>query len=1133
VKAAAAAGLMLLARTAPADVYFNHGGKPGGQPSDSGYHFEDQGRFFATTDYGFSPGSEDQLSGTLLGFIWDKSCPYVRGQNPTTVSQLGRSFYGKPWLSDGGDCVFGLTFEKPFASPWWRDARHDPDQQFAQFPGKIPLFDRAVIHWSRLTPKPGTWGACLLDADGNLKRLEVDNQQTLYPYDQTVLNFPPTTVKRLYFGVRGGTLRDNFVEIRDLALLLHSRPRIDERLLVSQPDAYQAEYSLTRPGEIERLILCNYYWKAPWDAVILRSLAPFVELGGKRLQAIGASPVETARVGRADILRYQLDFGPGGKVGVTTTFSDELKGTVKFVCEAADLPGGAKLGFAMAGDLPLFASCVDNAAPTVLAPRVYQTPAGPVGFALSGASDLAASRQADRVAFSVVADGSKLDLTLSLPIGPLAGIQPGMINFAWRPSLADQGDEGVAPFSMDDLEPLEIVNLGDPNDPHVVYDLTNDPLIAKWRKSGEAKLPGSYGKLNFINDPEKAKVPIARVLGQPCRDLGTNETTYFRFNLQTRLEPRTPYLLVVEHAFDKERRGEFHSVGVNRDGSDWRSLNRCPSPFGGFDTGKGPQPGRFKKESIFLFEPGANAYPLDTTISLCFSSSSLSGYFLESGKNNPPGLAVKSVTLYRVPRLPALPDLAPLLPPGGRRRGVSMESENFSPWMLEQFPRLYGYDGLWTHRQPSAQFLYGGGYPVPYPGWRTWCHAGSLEANRWLYAKAAKEGVAVKTCLGWLIDLGFEDTPHDSFLGLGWLAGPTWGSVPLSPTKAELNHLGRALDRSLSALAQCPSLADISLGDIPSFSKRDLDDFSRETGVAFASSPAPLENLKRLLDAPQATVDAWTQWACRKRYAFLSWLLDKVRSHRSGLYLTLNQGWYANGMQGMWYGNQWPFAITGLKARGIDSYVKFLKFVGYDPALYAKGDGFAFGMEMYSPSIMSNGDGKGVWPFDGSGPAVRDGFGGGLSVSSCFFDESPKSLQSWGCNYVRSQRDFRKEFVSAVVDGNAREYILQSYYFDSARGRLADLRELAVPFRLLPFAKPAPFAGTLADSAKQAVINQYGDRQGLFNPGDQPTDVTLTLPEGADTVADLSNGVRQHLVVANRRVTLHMEPWSLKTLEIK
>jgi len=53
-----------------------------------------------------------------------------------------------------------------------------------------------------------------------------------------------------------------------------------------------------------------------------------------------------------------------------------------------------------------------------------------------------------------------------------------------------------------------------------------------------------------------------------------------------------------------------------------------------------------------------------------------------------------------------------------------------------------------------------------------------------------------------------------------------------------------------------------------------------------------------------------------------------------------------------------------------------------------------------------------------------------------------------------------------------------------------------------------------------------------MNVGDKPTDVTLTLPEGMDKLFDLSNGVRQALqVAADRTITIHLDQWSLKTLE--
>ena len=519
----------------------------------------------------------------------------------------------------------------------------------------------------------------------------------------------------------------------------------------------------------------------------------------------------------------------------------------------------------------------------------------------------------------------------------------------------------------------------------------------------------------------------------------------------------------------------------------------------------------------------------ESTISLVFSNTRVSSYFKNFAKN-PDGLAIKSIALYRVRRMPQLPDLQPLLPREPRRH-ITMDAEYFTPPTLTEYPKIYGSDGLWTHNQPAAKFLYGGGYIISRPTWGNWVHPNSLQANRALYEKAAREGVNIKTTLGWLLDLGFEGTDHASFLGFGWLPGPIWGAIPLSLTPEELKHIGSALDRSLAALAKYPSLTDIAVGDLPSFSRRNLEDFSKETGIAFRAGALPEDNLKRLLESPQPTIKAWSKWSSQKRFEFLSWVLKKARTYRPEICLTLNQSWYVNGTQGMYYEDQWPFDPAELPHAGIKTYAEFLKLVGIDPALYSKENGFVFAVDMTPPRQMP---GRGYWPFEGSADSIRDGFGGGLSVSSNFWDESPKALQNWGCNYIKDQRSFRKGIIDALLQANAREYIMQSYSFESARGRLADLRELAVPFRLLPFAKPEPFAGKLSDSARQAVIHQYGDRYGLVNPGDQPTDVTLTLPEGATTVVDLSNGIRQTLSVSgDRTVTLRLKPWSLKTLEIK
>jgi len=1125
---------VILAGPAFADVYFGWGGVAGASALGGYRDFGKQGRFFSTSDYGFVPGEEDQFSAAKLGLKWDKSPPVVRGQNAVAVSQLGEGFYGTPWLSGGGDCIFGLAFDEPLKPRWEKD----PEQQFAAFPDKTPRFEQAVIYWGREVPKPGTWGAGLLNAEGKLLRAEV-NHEPLYPYDKSTITFPPTTVKKLYFGVKGGEKGDNFVEVRKIALLMHNEPQIKNSVLVDQPDAYSAYYSTAKPGEIEKLTLKSFSFPGQQQHnLFLQSLAPFIEVDGQRLHPEpGDQPAKVTRQGDLETLTYPLDFklpdGKTAKVEVTTAFGVDPKTAIKFALKGSGLPKGARVGLEMKGEARYFQNLVDDGATVESATGIIvSTPAGPVALSWKGNGKLSATRTTETVNIDVRSAGENLDVTLGLPIGAEAGVQPSMINYTTRPSLADQGDPGVAPFTSDDLELLETINVGDPNDPYTVYDITNDPLVAKWRQSGEAKLPRKFGSLEFINEPEKAKVPITKIANQPCRDLGPNETTYFRVNMKTHFAPQVPYLVVVEHAFDKERRGEFHSIAVNGDGTDWRqddSLWHSPCPFGGFDTGKGPYPGGFRNESVLVMRPIKNVWAPETTISLVFSNTRVSSFF-KNFEKNPDGLAIKRISIYRVKQIPQLPDLQPLLPKEPRRH-VTMDAENFSPWFLTEAPRIYGFDGLWTHRQPAAQFLYGGGYDISRPSWGNWVHPNSFQANRALYEKAAREGVNVKTTLGWLLDLGFEGTDRGSFLGFGWLPGPIWGSIPLSPTSEELKHLGSALDRSLAALAKYPSLSDIAVGDLPVFSRRNLEDFSKQTGVAFKAGPLPEDNLKRLLESPQPTVEAWSQWSSQKRFEFLSWVLKKARAYRPEITLSLNQTWYCNGTQGMYYGNQWPFDPAGLPNAGIKTYGDFLKFVGIDPALYSKDNGFVFGVDMEPPFLLP---GRGCWPFEGSADAIRDGFGGGLSVSLNNWDESPKSLQAWGCNYIKDQNGFRKGIIDALLQANAREYILQSYYYDCARGRLADLRELAVPFRLLPFAKPEPFAGKLEDSAKQAVIHKYGDRYGLVNPGDKPTDVTLTLPEGAATVADLSNGIRQPLAVSgDRTVKLRMKPWSLKTLEIK
>jgi len=282
-------------------------------------------------------------------------------------------------------------------------------------------------------------------------------------------------------------------------------------------------------------------------------------------------------------------------------------------------------------------------------------------------------------------------------------------------------------------------------------------------------------------------------------------------------------------------------------------------------------------------------------------------------------------------------------------------------------------------------------------------------------------------------------------------------------------------------------------------------------------------------------VDAWIKWSCQKRFEYLNWLLKVARKHRPELYLTINQCTIYDALQAAYWGGE-PVTVyfdqAKLKAHGINSYHDFLKLVCIDPALYS-GDGFCFVMEV--ERSRNHGD-EYKWPSPYDAPdfgKIRDGFGGGIGISAPLYDECSKPLKGWSCQYVRDQRRFRRDFVEGLLKANAREFYLSTFDWPGD-GRCYDMRTFAVPFQLLPFAKPEEFKGTISDTSKQAVIKKYADRYGLMNAGDLPTDVTLTLPAGMTRLFDLSNGIRQELsVAADRTVKIHLEQWSLKTMEIK
>ncbi|MEI8037852.1 MAG: hypothetical protein WCJ14_05630 [Verrucomicrobiota bacterium] len=1093
----------------------------------------ESGRFFSTADYGYVPGEEYQLIGKAFGLVNSAGGILLRGQklDAPLINGCG------DWLSDGGKCLCGVTYDR-------------------LEPGR--LVNRAVVYWGNNVPAKGSWGACIQDAEGNFKQITVDNQKAIYPQDQTTINFAPASVKTFYVGFKDGKngVKDHFVSVRKIDLHRFEKRQLDNRPAVWQADAYWAFYDSDKPGMLKGLQIFNYYFKnrsmgfRP-ERSMLNNLSPFIELDGKRLYAAKADyPVQVKHDGRVETLRYELKYIlPDGKetaVRVVAVYGVSLKETVKFEFQASGLPMGARLGFEMSGSPQLLRNDSARSPATLVEPigagKTFDTPAGPLGLKVKGTDQLLVV-DGTSVRLDLFAEGKDLEVALSLPLGPLAGVQPGMVNYAWYPSLANQGDEGVAPFKMEDLELLETVNLADPNDPHVVYDVSNDPMILNWKKSGDKKLPAALGRLESVNDPENGKVPLAQVLGQNCRVITNNKaTSYFRFNLtKTRFEPDTPYFIVVEHAYDKERFGEFHAVALDPTGLKIADNNlwNAPNPIGGCDTGNPPYEGRFKKEPFIFFSNLRDGYSKTTQISLCFSNSPV-GMDLTK-ETRPDGLAVKSVSVYRVKKMPALPDLATLLPKGNRRHVTVGTESNGSPWQLSEFPKLAGYNSVFCNHQMPTQLLFGKGYAISRPGSQAGWHANSLESQRWLFASAAEHGVCTKIFSQSLIPLGLEGSDFNSFeTAAGTHEGRIASSAPLSPTKDELAHLAKALNQSIAALAGYSSFSDISVVASAQsfFTKRNLDDFSKQTGVAFKSTPVELENIRTMLDSDQKTVDAWIKWSCQKRYEYLKWMLDLARKHRPDLYLSINQGWEANPLQFAYIGEEnVRFDPAKLKEHGIHSYHDFLKFVCHDPSLYAGSDGFCFVLER--ERSRNHGD-RLRWPSPYTQPGfeqIRDGFSGGLAIAMPFYDESPKPLKGWTCQYIRNQRTFRRELVEGLLHANARDFFLDTFTSWPYESRLIDLRTFAVPFQLLPFAKPEEYTGKLSDSAKHAVIRKFGDRYGLINAGDQPTDVVLALPVGTTTAIDLSNGIRQSLPATRNpngeaEVKIQLEPWSLRTLEI-
>ncbi len=1120
-----------------AEILF--GRRNGNVGSTDGFRdFARKGRFFATSDY------------ADVGNDWGI---LTRARAITTPGAFPS--YNQPWTSDGGRTLFGVQFDNPIAPNY--------PGQFGPSTNSVPLFTRAVIQWKENVPAPDAWAACIRTPEGQLIKLQTDNKRPIYPFDRTTVEFEPTAIKTFYVGLKGredGIV--NYADVTDLQLYVPpERPSLTNQMAVFHPGFYLAVFNSEEPGMIEGLTPVNafssshhtlhYHGGRAFD--LFFQMTPFIEYKGTNLFAVKKDyPVSSEVVEDADIVTYTLSFDvPGEKpveLAVKSIFRQSAENAMEFDFHANALPEGARIGYQFNGPAEFFGELPD-AFPTASGePVAYVSPAGKMQFQVRGGSDITVTKQPgakigwnrkdETLKFTTLSSGQNLALTFSLPIGSEGQPQPEVLNYAWRPSQVGEGDQGIAPFQLSDLELLEEIDCGNPNDPHPYFDSSNDPVIGTLKKrfgelrerGGQHGPHGIYGYLAFLKNPQDGAIPIKTVAGQPCRAIPDKFGIYFRYNLNTKIQPKTAYLVTIEHAFDQLRRGEFHSIYMDKD-NNWQHGALLS---GGIETSAVGGDG-FRTESYLCYYL-PKRWPEESISSLVFS-----GVYSDGGSWEPaPGPAIKKIKIYKVRNMPALPDLAPLMPPVEQRRSFTCLTElcySPGPMWLFQYAKLVGYDGIWTYNDPISGFF--GGSSNKGAAFQP----GMLPGNRQLFAVAEEQGLFVNMHLSGLIAMGFGPGDDDSFTG-SFHHSYSGESVPFKPTSAERAHIAKALSKSLPVLAKYRSLRDISLADNIQWpcvwSERNLRDFCVDTGATLTPSPLFVENAHAILDGGPELVSQWMKWSCAERFKFHKWLLAEVRRYRPDLYLTLSRTWYKGLIATFESRKENPIqGVTRerLAELGVTNYFDFLKFMGIDPDLYAGQPGFSMEIDSNMRIRPKETQHPRFYGTDWFNKMKEDFKIEGLSIMANYcYEEHSKPLVAYTTIFAASQQRFRKGLVEAMLFGNPRNITLPTYT-EPWSGHIQDVREFAVPYRLLPYAVPEPFGGTLSDSSSQAVVHRYGNRYGLFNAGDKETTVALELPAGCTSVTDLSSGVLELLKIVQtggkRITTIAMPPWSLKALDIK
>lgn len=1091
------------------------------------------GRFFATTDYGD------------LGRDWKS---YLRGRN---VKGPGASpSFGKPWTSDGERTLFGITFDYPLGKPNYGQVDYSK---------AVPLIDMAIIWWGNDPPVPGSWRAGALTTDGQFVNLNPDASQPLYAMDRSTLRFAPMKIKTFYVGLKGredGV--DRFVSVRGIKLLAvaDSDQRLTNHMCVSVPDLYRAWFSDTAPGMIDTLTAVHAFSGYGSTLPTFKWMTPFIDYQGKHLfPAKKDSPVTVSQSGGDATADYSLSFdASGGKpidLRVQAVFRDSPDKTLEFRFRCPDLPAGAKIGYEFY--VPAAAAIAERTPTLSSDPARLRTPAGTTTVSLKGADHWTLAKAdgrsvmmdwsmkpVDWLRVETVASGPELDLAIAPPLGAAGEPQPEILNYTWRPSAADSGDAGIAPFKWSDLELLEEIDCGNPNDPHVFYDITNDRTIdALVRKYGKARVNNQYAQdlwgytsFFFAEDTARFAVPLKTIQGQRCRAIPDEMGSYFRYDLDTHLEPRTPYLVVVDHAFDQSRRGAFYSIAFDAKTGE---LVASRGLMGGLESEAAPE-GGFKTEAVLCYFQGLS-HPegrrIKARYSLALANKSHSGPWIKT-----PGLAISRIRVYRVKTMPELPSLVQLAPPPEKRRSLTIWSEldrGQDAWYLFQYPKLVGYDAIMTHQIQGSGFFgsYWFGAPTERHGW---VHVGTLAGNEMLFAAAAEENLTINIHLGELLHLGFEGTDHYSFI-------QPWDSkgeiIPFQPTEAERARVAEALRKAMPKLAKYRSLRDVSMAFWPptTLTWRNLEDFRWATGARITPSPLYIENIQSLLSGGPELIEKWEKWACAERFKTTRWLLGELKKYRPDIFITLLRSWDHGLLEQMIAYDSIPGADRQtLAAVGLKTYVDRLRFLGFDPDLYQGDSDFCFELDA-SPVLRKGKEISDYYDTAWFRQLRADFAAGGLGMMvHCATLEATVPLQMYHCPFMVPKRHYRRELVRAMMSANPRNVTMGAYNWPW-EARLADFREFAVPYRLLPFAAPEPYDGALSDPTGQAVIHRYGNRYGLINAGDKTTKVALTLPKGKSAVVDLSSGRPEKLDTASANgvfsTTISMTPWSLKTLDIQ